>query len=517
MKFLVPIDLAKNELQNARVQNLSTAPANPEAGQIYFDTEANVLNFYDGTGWVATGDISAASIDALSDVEITSVGDRQFLVYDGNSSKWVNSTINVGDLNNVDTSGAASGNALVFDGTNWVPATIAYELGELTDVVLSTPASGEVLYFDGEDWVNEGLDTDLVPEGSNLYYTDQRADDRIAAADVEDLANVSTGATDQQVLRYNNTSGKWEPASLDTDSIPEGTNNLYYTDQRADDRADGRIAAATTDNLSEGSKNLYFTNERADNRADDRIAAASIGDLADVDVDSVASGDALVFDGEDWVADGSTYQKVSEKGQADGYASLDSTGKLPTSQLPDLAITDTFVVADEAGRLALDVQRGDVAVQTDTGETYILAGDDPSDDGDWVLLAEPGASVRSVSGTAPISSTGGTNPTISLDNLGVTEGKIADGAVTETKLATALANKINAKTDKVSATIGDNSATSFTITHNLGTRDIQVDIYEAATPYSKVIADVDHATTNAVTVKFAVAPKEDEYRVVVVG
>jgi len=34
---------------------------------------------------------------------------------------------------------------------------------------------------------------------------------------------------------------------------------LYYTDARAD----ARIAAATTDNLSEGSSNQYFTNARA--------------------------------------------------------------------------------------------------------------------------------------------------------------------------------------------------------------------------------------------------------------
>lgn len=485
MKFLVPIDLAKNELQNARVQNLSTAPATPVAGQIYFDTEDNVLNFYDGTKWVATGDISAASINALSDVEITSVGDRQFLVYDEGSSNWINSTIDLGDLNNVDTSGAASGNALVFDGSEWVPATIAYELGELTDVTLSTPAAGEVLYFDGENWENQRLNTDDVDEeegATNLYFTDQRADDRIAAADVEDLSNVDGSASNGQVLRYNNTSGKWEPVSLDSDDVAEGS-RLYYTDARVQDV----------------------------------IEQAELDDLSDVDVDDASAGEALVFDGEDWVADDTTYQKTSEKGQPDGYASLDSEGKLPTSQLPELAITDTFVVADEAGRLALDVQRGDVAVQTDTGETYILAGDNPSNDGDWVLLAEPGASVRSVSGAAPISSTGGTNPTISLDNLGVTEGKIADGAVTEAKLATALANKVNAKTDKFSVTIGDANATSFTVTHNLGSRDVQVDVYEAASPYAKVIADVDHATTNTVTVKFAVAPAVDEYRVVVVG
>ena len=480
MKFLVPIDLAKNELQNARVQNLSTAPATPVAGQIYFDTEDNVLNFYDGTKWVATGDISAASINALSDVTITSVGDRQFLVYDEDSSNWINSTINLGDLNNVDTSGAASGNALVFDGNNWVPTTIAYELGGLTDVVLSTPATGNVLYFDGEDWVNQALDTDDVAEGSNLYFTDQRADDRIAAADIEDLNNVAAGAEDGEVLVYNDSEDEWQPKALDTDDVAEGS-NLYFTDARAQDV----------------------------------IEAASIGDLDDVDLTGLTEGDALVFDGEDWVADSSTYQKTSEKGEADGYAPLGADGKLPNEFLPDLAITQTFVVADIEERDALEVEEGDVAIVTGTGQAFIFSGEGES--GEWILLAVPGAAVLSVTGTAPISSTGGQNPTISLNDSGVTETKIADGAVSETKLATALANKINAKTNRFNANIGNGTSTSFTITHNLGTRFVQVIVYEATSPYAQVIADVEHTTTNTVTVKFATAPSSLQYMVVVVG
>lgn len=505
MKFLVPIDLAKNELQNARVQNLSTAPATPVAGQIYFDTESNVLNFYDGTGWVATGDISAASIDALSDVSITTVADRQFLVYDADSSNWVNSTVGLGFLDDVDTSGASSGQALVYDGNSWAPATIAFDLDGLADVSLVTPAAGEVLYFDGEDWVNQALDTDDVAEGSNLYYTDQRVEDVIAASDTDDLAEGSTNLyfTDQRVEDV--------IAASTTDDLDEGATNLYFTNERADDRADGRIAAATTDDLSEGTTNLYFT----DARVQDVIETASIGDLADVDLTGLTAGDALVFDGEDWVVDNSTYEKTENKGEADGYAPLGADGKLPNEFLPDLAITQTFVVADIEERDGLEVEEGDVAIVTSTGQAFIFSGDGES--GQWILLAVPGAAVLSVTGTAPIASTGGQNPTISLNDGGVTETKLADGAVSETKLNTTLANKINAKTDSVAALVGDGTATSFTVTHNFGTRDVQVQVYEAATPFAQVVADVDHATTNTVTVKFAVAPAQDEYRVVVVG
>jgi hypothetical protein len=52
-KFLVAIDLAKNELQNAAVHNLAGAPASPVKGQLYMNTTDNTLYWWNGTAWVS--------------------------------------------------------------------------------------------------------------------------------------------------------------------------------------------------------------------------------------------------------------------------------------------------------------------------------------------------------------------------------------------------------------------------------------------------------------------------------
>lgn len=51
--YLVDIDLKQNELQNAVIQNLASAPNNPIKGQVYFNTTDNKLYTYDGTNWVS--------------------------------------------------------------------------------------------------------------------------------------------------------------------------------------------------------------------------------------------------------------------------------------------------------------------------------------------------------------------------------------------------------------------------------------------------------------------------------
>jgi hypothetical protein len=68
--------------------------------------------------------------------------------------------------------------------------------------------------------------------------------------------------------------------------------------------------------------------------------------------------------------------------------------------------------------------------------------------------------------------------------------------------------------DSFKTTIGDASATSYTVTHNLGTRDVLVELYDASS-YETVIADVTRTSTSVVTVAFTVAPAANDIRVLI--
>lgn len=83
--------------------------------------------------------------------------------------------------------------------------------------------------------------------------------------------------------------------------------------------------------------------------------------------------------------------------------------------------------------------------------------------------------------------------------------------ITPLKLAT-----WSGRIKKYSVSIGDGSATSYTVTHNLASRDVHVTVYNNSS-YDEVIADVTHTTTNTLTIVFATAPASNAYRVVVVG
>jgi hypothetical protein len=70
---------------------------------------------------------------------------------------------------------------------------------------------------------------------------------------------------------------------------------------------------------------------------------------------------------------------------------------------------------------------------------------------------------------------------------------------------------------KVSTSVGDGSATSYVVTHNLNTRDVIIRVFPNSGEYDDVEVDVQRTSTTTATLVFATAPTSNAYRVVVVG
>ena len=129
--------------------------------------------------------------------------------------------------------------------------------------------------------------------------------------------------------------------------------------------------------------------------ADPTLAAGEIGIETDTNTFKFGDGSTpwtqLSYALSDTVDD---YVLLSTKGQPLGVASLDASGYVPSAQLPPLAKVTVNAVADQAARLALTVEPGDIAIQADNGTTYVLASTPASTNGNW----------REISATAAIAS-----------------------------------------------------------------------------------------------------------------
>jgi len=234
-------------------------------GQAVATTDNVTFNNVTVNGTLGTDDITAATVTSSGHMI---VGGN--LTVQGTTTTVDSTTVAIGDniieLNKDATTGTIDAGILVnrgsdgdksfiWDETNdrWsIGAENLYSTGSILSNVTGT-VTGTVSSIANHD-------TGDLTEGSNLYYTNARADARIAAADTDDLS--------------------------------EGSTNLYYTDARANSAFDTRLATKDSDNLSEGSSNLYFTAARANAV----IAGASVGDLSDVDITGVAGGNTIVWD-----------------------------------------------------------------------------------------------------------------------------------------------------------------------------------------------------------------------------
>jgi len=131
-----------------------------------------------------------------------------------------------------------------------------------------------------------------------------------------------------------------------------------------------------------------------------------------------------------------------QKGVANGLATLGSDNKIPSAQLPAIAITDTFPVASQAAMLALTAEVGDVAVRTDLNKSFILKTAGASTLSNWQELLTPTDAVLSVNGqTGAVSLTAsGLGALVAANNL----SDVANAATARTNLGLAIGTNVQA-------------------------------------------------------------------------
>lgn len=105
---------------------------------------------------------------------------------------------------------------------------------------------------------------------------------------------------------------------------------------------------------------------------------------------------------------------LTQKGAANGVATLGSDSKLSASQLPALSITDVYPVPGQTEMLALTAQRGDVAIWTN-GRTFMLSADTPSVLSAWIETSL--SALQKASNLSDLPS-----PSTARTNLGVQAG-----------------------------------------------------------------------------------------------
>jgi hypothetical protein len=168
-------------------------------------------------------------------------------------------------------------------------AVNTYKVVNLVDPTSAQDAATKKYVDDEISDAVDGIDTDDIEEGTNnLYFTTDRAEDAagnlLANASLTNIAITYDAGTNALAITAEN-----GVDDSTTDDLDEGTTNKYFTDQRAIDAVTGGI---DTDDITEGETNLFFT----DQRAVDALEAV-VPNFTEIDINSVATQVAAASSG----------------------------------------------------------------------------------------------------------------------------------------------------------------------------------------------------------------------------
>jgi hypothetical protein len=423
-KFLVSLDLNKNELQNARIQNLSSAPSSPVDGQIYFNTVDKIVYFYDGTNWIST----SGSLEVIQDAigAYVSGGTGLTATY---SDSTGTTTI---DLDNTAVTAGSYGS------TTAIPTFTVDAQGRLTAAGTVNVATNLSIAGDtGTDTVDLLTDTLTVAGGEGI---DVAVTNNTITVSAEDATYTNKGVASFSSTDFTVTAGA---VSLNKDPVITLSGDVTGT--------------ATMTNLGDVTITTTIEPNSVTLGTDTtgNYIATIAGTANEIEVSGSGSENSAVTIG---LPDSVTITSDLTVG-----GNLTVNGTLTSLNTEQVTIEDNVVVLNSnvtgspAANAGIEVERG-----TSTNTSIIWNETDDK----WTLT-----------------------------NNGANYHAIARKYV-ET-LST--------------------SATSYTVTHNLGSTDVLVQVSEVASPYAKVETDVELTSDSAVTIKFATAPSSGAYKVVVIG
>ncbi len=551
--FVTSINLNKNELLNARIQNLSSAPSSPVSGQIYFDTTANVLYFYNGSEWIpASGsteviqDVIGSSLvggtgltSTYNDTAGTTTIDLDNTAvtassYGTTAAKTASFTVDAqGRLTAASEQDIQIVTSQVTGLEEYIEDTISGALTEGEGIDISYNDSSNTITISGEDAssVNKGIasfdSTDFTVTSGNVVLNAERVEDIVG--------NLVSGGTGIDAT-YTDGSGT---LSIDIDSTVttnSGTQTLTNktlgsgTSLSANlDANSNKIVNVGTPTASGDAVNKSYVDGLTAGldwkAAVNLLSDSNISDLTDfttitidghvVDVDQI--GYRILLKGQTTDSENGIYNVVAATGSnitLSRSSDADAYGELLGAAVFVMEGTTYGSTSWIQSNHYLTDFSGQVWTQFSGAGTYLA--------GAGLTLTGNTFSVDTTptSGSASIKTSGGatevktdTSRGLSVDTNGL--GINAGTGFTFSSGALVFASGYGVR--KYAADLGDGSATSYTVNHALATRDITVQIYDNSTPYAQVEADVEHTDSNNLTIKFAAAPTSNQYRIVVVG
>jgi hypothetical protein len=548
-QFLVPINLNKNELQNARVQNLSTPPANPVTGQIYFDTDDNILYFWNGSSWIPT----SGSTEVIQDIIGSSVlgGTALTAVYDNVAGTTTlnldNTAVTPGEYGSasehvtitVDAQGRITAAS---EGNIQISTSQVTDLEEYIEDVVGTATTGLIREGEGIDVVYDDNAGTLTISGEDATSSNKG----IASFDSTDFT-VTTGNVTLNVERIEDITANLIVAGTGiTETYNDGAGSLTIAIDSTVTTNDG-VQTLTNKTLSTGTTlgadlnaaTFKVTGLGSPTQATDAATKAY--------VDSVAEG--LHIHASVAVATTSNITLSPAPETIDGVTLVENMRVLVKDQTTTsqngiyILNGDGDLVRASDYDTAAEIQAGDFVfvsggtVYNSTGwvqeNNVTTLGTDPivwdqfSGSGTFTAGAgltltgtEFSVDVTPTSGNASLTNTGGAvevklNTNSGLETTASGVGINAGTGLTFASGALTFASSYGVR--KLSFSVGNGSNDTFALTHSLGSRDNTVHVYENASPFAQVEVDVEHTDSNTTTVKFAVAPTTDQYRVVIVG